>query len=134
MRSACLLAQLARQGYPVDRSGTGKVVEVCSAASLKMWGLPYRNYKGPGNSKALQELISTLQYAAPWLDFDDTPWVWRPDVVDAVIAALTARAAHRSLTLLPRNPHEAAAASTEGWTAIPLPGSQLSELPQETNP
>jgi hypothetical protein len=28
MRCACLLAQLAQQGYAVDRSGGGKVAEV----------------------------------------------------------------------------------------------------------
>ena len=50
--------------------------------------------------------------------------------VDAtVVAALTARAADRELTLRPRTREEEAAASTEGWIAIPLPDSQLSLLP-----
>jgi predicted nuclease with RNAse H fold len=42
MRAAGLLARLADQGRPVDRAGGGVVVEVCPAASLKIWGLPYR--------------------------------------------------------------------------------------------
>jgi hypothetical protein len=31
MRCAILLAELARRGHPVDRTGTGKVVEVYPA-------------------------------------------------------------------------------------------------------
>ncbi|WP_433185959.1 DUF429 domain-containing protein [Actinoallomurus sp. CA-150999] len=42
LRLAALLARLARAGRPVDRSGTGVVVEVYPAASLRLWGLPHR--------------------------------------------------------------------------------------------
>lgn len=42
MRCAGLLARLALEGQPVDRSGSGVVVEVYPAASLKQWGLPHR--------------------------------------------------------------------------------------------
>jgi len=131
MRCACLLALFAQQGHDVDRGGSGKIVEVYPAASLKTWGLPYRGYKRPGDTQALGKLVDELQGAAPWLDLGDADFLCRRrhDAVDAVIAALTARAANRELTLRPRTREEAAAASTEGWIAIPLPDSQLSLLP-----
>jgi predicted nuclease with RNAse H fold len=51
------------------------------------------------------------------------------DAFDAVIAALTARAAAPGdLTLRPRTPDEAAAAITEGWVAVPLRGTRLGQL------
>ncbi|MEO6713138.1 MAG: DUF429 domain-containing protein [Mycobacteriales bacterium] len=46
MRAAGLLADLADAGRAVDRAGTGVVVEVYPAASLKVWGLPHKGYKG----------------------------------------------------------------------------------------
>jgi predicted nuclease with RNAse H fold len=49
IRCAGLLARLAREGRPVDRSGSGVVVEVYPAASLKQWGLPHRRYKRSEN-------------------------------------------------------------------------------------
>ncbi len=45
MRAAGLLAELAAQGRPVDRTGSGVVVEVYPAASLHRWGLPHQQYK-----------------------------------------------------------------------------------------
>jgi hypothetical protein len=50
------------------------------------------------------------------------------DAFDAVIAALTARAAARGLTRRPQTEAEAAAASTEGWVAFPLPATSLADL------
>lgn len=43
MRAARLLSNLAE---PLDRSGSGKLVEVYPAASLRAWGFPHRQYKG----------------------------------------------------------------------------------------
>ena len=131
MRCACLLTQFAQGGHVVDRSGSGKIAEVYPAASLKMWGLPYRGYKRPGDTQVLEKLVNGLMGAAPWLELGDAEHLcrYRHDVIDAVIAALTARAADRDLTLRPRTPQEVSAASTEGWIAIPLPDSQLSQLP-----
>lgn len=41
-RCAGLLARLAQEGEPVDRSGSGVVVEVYPAAALRRWGLTHR--------------------------------------------------------------------------------------------
>ena len=68
MRCAGLLAQMASQGRPVDRCGTGPVAEVYPAASLKCWGLPWRGYKQPPNAQPLGALVDDLLAAAPWLD------------------------------------------------------------------
>jgi predicted nuclease with RNAse H fold len=131
MRCAGLLAMLAQKGQVVDRSGGGMITEVYPAASLKVWGMPYRGYKRPGDMKTLVDLIDCLLAAAPWLDLGDADMLCRRThhVVDAVVAALTARAADRNLTLRPRTTAEEAAASTEGWVAIPLPTSELGQLP-----
>ncbi len=131
IRCAGLLAKLAEQGQVVDRSGGDQIVEVYPAASLSAWGLPFRGYKRPGDTASLRGLADELSGLAPWLDFGDADLVcWsRHHALDAVIAALTAGAADRNLTLRPRTDTETAAASTEGWVAIPLPGSELSQLP-----
>jgi predicted nuclease with RNAse H fold len=42
MRCAALMARLAQEGRPVERSGDGVVVEVYPAASLKKWGTASR--------------------------------------------------------------------------------------------
>ena len=121
MRCAGLLARLGSAGHPVDRDGTGMLAEVYPAASLKQWGLPYRGYKQPRNSGALPELVTRLQTAAPWLQIGPHGRLCRTshDALDAVIAALTARAAALGLTLRP-DPELQLAASREGWIALPI--------------
>jgi predicted nuclease with RNAse H fold len=120
MRCAGLLAQLARKGQPVDRCGTGVVVEVYPAASLSHWGLSHRGYKGTGNAKSLTQVVDALQVAAPWLTLGPYEDKCRrsDDALDAVIAALTARAAMKGLVTAP-NTTQAATSSTEGWIAVP---------------
>jgi predicted nuclease with RNAse H fold len=133
LRCACLLAQLAQQGHEVNRDGSGTIAEVYPAASLKAWDLPYRGYKRPRDTRTLGNLVDELLAAAPWLDLGEFEPVCRAhhDAVDAVIAALTARAVELNLTLRPRTPQEAFAACIEGWIAIPLPESELGQLPAD---
>lgn len=128
LRCAGLLALLARQGVVVDRCGSGTVVEVYPSASLKSWGLPYRGYKRPANTEALVELVDRLLAAAPWLDPGGSETLCRRshDATDAVVAALTARAASQNLTSVP-TAGQKAAASTEGWIAVPT--APLGRLP-----
>lgn len=117
----CLLAALAAGGTPVDRTGAGVVVEVYPAASLKLWGLlPYRRYKGAANAARLAGLMEGLVRAAPWLEFGAAGAVCaRTDhAFDAVLAALTARAAALGRTPAPPE-RDAGAAATEGWIALP---------------
>ncbi len=120
MRCAALLADLARQGRPVDRGGEGVVVEVYPSASLKRWNLPHRGYKRSVNLGGLGHLIDELHAAAPWLDLGSYERMCRnsDDAADAVIAALTARASYQGLVTVP-TPEQAGAAHTEGWIALP---------------
>ena len=60
MRCAGLLARLAAEGRPVDRSGAGVVVEVYPAAALKHWELPFRGYKGAVNAGVRDEMVDRL--------------------------------------------------------------------------
>ncbi|GLW12559.1 hypothetical protein Misp01_76870 [Microtetraspora sp. NBRC 13810] len=127
MRCAGLLAELAARGRPVDRGGDGVVVEVYPAAALQWWGLPSRRYKGAVNAAELGRVVDGLQAAAPWLDLGDFERLCRAsdDAADAVVAALTARAAALGKVTGPA-PEQAAVARTEGW--IVLPTSPLSDL------
>ncbi|MET7460398.1 DUF429 domain-containing protein [Nonomuraea sp. NPDC005501] len=129
MRCAGLLAELARQGPPIDRRGGGIVVEVYPAASLKRWGLPCLSYKRPSNLDGLGRLVDQLQAAAPWLDLGAYEQTCRvsDDATDAVVAALTARASSLGLVTFPA-PEHADSARTEGWIALPT--TPLRELLQ----
>lgn len=131
LRCACLLAESARRGLVVDRSGGGTVAEVYPAASLKVWGLLHAGYKRRGDERLLGELVDDLaRRAAPWLELGDAAAVCRDrhDAFDAVIAALGARAAALGLTRRPETPEEIAAARTEGWIAFPRDEATLSQL------
>jgi len=121
MRAAGLLARLASGGHPVDRSGEGVVVEVYPAASLRLWKLPDRGYKGPANLAHLSALVDRLREAADWLALGAYEDLCRvaDHAVDAVIAAMTARAAAQGLTAPPRS-DQLVAARSEGWIALPI--------------
>jgi predicted nuclease with RNAse H fold len=120
MRGASLLSQLAERGQPVDRTGTGVVVEVYPAASLKAWELPHQKYKG-ANLDGRRNLLQALSTAAPWLDLGQHTELCAQsdDALDAVIAALTARAKALNLTSTPSTPDEQDLAAREGWIALP---------------
>ena len=92
--------------------------------------MPYRGYKRPGDTNRLGKLVDELLIAVPWLDLGEADFVCRArhDALDAVVAALTARAAELNLTLRPARPRKTAAARTEGRIAIPLPDSHLDQL------
>ncbi|MFI7543342.1 DUF429 domain-containing protein [Actinoplanes sp. NPDC049599] len=128
MRCAALQSRLAGAGRSVDRSGEGAVVEVYPAASLKVWGLPWRGYKTTKNQAALGAVVDRLLQAAPWLDLGEHEALCRRSdhALDAVVAALTARAAVRDQVCRPAE-RELPAARTEGWIAIPT--AALSALP-----
>jgi len=128
LRCAVLIAKLDASGHPVDRSGSGHVVEVYPAASLRRWGLDHPGYKRPTMPDALDHLVDGLLAKAPWLDCLSHEQAIRRshDVLDAVIAAMTARAAWQGQTVQPREA-DMAAARTEGWIAIP--DSPVDQLP-----
>ena len=127
LRCAVLLAKLDAAGRPVDRTGAGAVAEVYPAASLLGWGLRHRGYKQPRRAKLLVAVVGDLLAAAPWLDCGPHEETIRRshDAFDAVIAALTARAASQG-QMWPPGKDDLAAARTEGWIAIP--NSPISQL------
>ncbi|TDD66817.1 DUF429 domain-containing protein [Jiangella aurantiaca] len=128
LRCAWLLAQLSRRGLDVHRAGTGAVVEVYPAASLKVWGLRHRGYKGGPNRTARDDLVTALRDAAPWLDLGPYDDVCRRSdhALDAVVAALSARAAALGLVTVPAG-DQIEKARVEGWIAVPTCG--LADLP-----
>lgn len=120
MRAARLLALLAAEQLPVDRAGSGVVVEVYPAASLKRWGFAHRQYKGTANTGARLALVEDLRRRLPWLDLGVAADACRAsdDALDAVVAALTARAAALGFCPPPAAEQRAQAAR-EGWIALP---------------
>jgi len=126
MRCAGLLAALAAAGQPVNRCGDGVVVEVYPSASLRIWDLDHRGYKGTSGTARRRELLTALTTAAPWLRLD--PYgddLHRSDhALDAVIAALTARAAALGHASRP-DQQQAGLAASEGWIALPSAGLDL---------
>lgn len=130
MRCAVIQAKIAALHGPQPRDGSGRLAEVYPAASLKIWGLKGRGYKGRGTPEAerLGVLLGSLQDQAPWLDLagNEARLAASDDLFDAVIASLTARAVARRRTVAPDDAH-ARAARSEGW--IHLPSCTLDELP-----
>jgi predicted nuclease with RNAse H fold len=120
MRAAVILDRLAAVGVPVDRSGAGVVAEVYPAASLQQWGLPHRQYKRDGNRDSRGRLVEELRERAPWLDLGGyVPLcVESDDALDAVVAALTARAAALGRCAGPP-PSDLDRARREGWILVP---------------
>jgi predicted nuclease with RNAse H fold len=127
LRCAVLLARLDAAGRPVDRSGTGPVVEVYPRASLRSWDLYRPGYKQSAKSDILSCLVDDLRAKAPWLDCGPHGQTLRRshDAFDAVIAAMTARAAAQNQTFPPSR-DDLAAALAEGW--IPIPNSPIGQL------
>jgi predicted nuclease with RNAse H fold len=118
------VALLPKLGAGTDRSGAGLVVETYPAGSLRRWGLPARGYKSSAellarNADAIRVALDlTFADAASGKLFQTSDHAF-----DAVIAALTARAA-----LLPGGVDEIPVeliplARVEGWIALPTPDS-----------
>ncbi len=111
---------------PVDRTGHGRVVETYPAGSLLRWGLPFRRYKGTDGRAFREQIVDAL---AAVLDVDPhrEALVSSDHALDAVVAALTARAAALGHATLPGGA-ELAIAADEGWIALPTtPLGRLAE-------
>jgi hypothetical protein len=120
MHCAVLLERIGEAtGVPVDRTGAGTAVEVYPSASLRGWGFDTRGYKNDAGVR--RALLAHLLGRAPWLapdEADERLMVSSDDALDAVIAALAARAHALGLTHgVP--PEHLAQAQREGWTALP---------------
>lgn len=127
MRCAALMSSLSGLGRAVDRTGVGEVVEVYPAASLARWGFSHRGYKGAKGAVGRSALVDQLKATQRWLDFGAFEAECRrtDDALDAVVAAMTARAAAMGqVEPIPEDQREAA--DHEGWIA--LPNSSLGHL------
>ena len=127
-RAARLLSRLAEGGEKVDRSGRGRLVETYPAAALRLWGFASTGYKRREGRPSLGRLLAALrQRTSGWLTVDAAAQRLcgrSDDALDALVAALIARAAALGLCA-PPPPEHAARAAAEGWIALPEPDSLL---------
>lgn len=122
MRCANLLDRLAVQGDPVDRAGSGKVIEAYPAPALSSWGLSSTGYKSRVGAARLPELLAQLEQGLGGLEIS----IGHREAIgsdhnrfDALVASLVARAAALGLTQLPESPQDADRATREGWIHVP---------------
>jgi hypothetical protein len=122
---------LNRRAETLTEPAGGGVFEVYPAAALRCWKLDGNGYKTRGGvalrkvqRDARERVLDELRDRAPWLDISAArdACLDSDDALDALIAALTARAASMRLTLLP-DPDEVERAKTEGWIHLPRAGS-----------
>jgi predicted nuclease with RNAse H fold len=126
-RCARILTELRHGDRSVDRAGRDSVFEVYPAAALRCWGLNSKGYKNRGalalrqaQEAARGKLLEHLHEKAAWLDLS-AAWsacVESDHALDALIAALVARAAAMGLTVGPGR-GEAERAAREGWIHLP---------------
>ena len=121
-RAVRLLAETARTGEAIDRSGGGRFVEAYPSAALTIWGFPSRGYKGARGAAVRDELVSEFaKQTTAWLTLSQQNWSRcraSDDVLDALVAALVARTAAIGCCE-PIPPADRGLATEEGWIALP---------------
>ncbi len=121
-RAARLLSRLGDQGHAVDRRGAGRLVEVYPAAALRLWGFASTGYKRREGRGSLVTLLGELRRrTCGWLDLGAAAQRLcgaSDDALDALVAALVARAAALGLCE-PPPPEHVERAAREGWVALP---------------
>jgi predicted nuclease with RNAse H fold len=122
MRCASLLDRLAAWGEPVDRAGSGKVIEAYPAPALTAWGLSAVGYKSRVGVARLPELLSRLEEGVGGIELS----VQERELAgtdhnyfDALVCSLVARAAALGLTQPPAPGEESDRATREGWIHVP---------------
>lgn len=128
MRAAFLLDCLAALGQPVDRAGSGKLVEVYPAPALGTWGINAVGYKSRVGAARLPQLLSEVEGGLGRLDLDEPQRALAEsdhNSFDALVCSLIARSSALGLTVGP--PADLAdRAVREGW--IHLPTNPLPDL------
>jgi predicted nuclease with RNAse H fold len=122
MRCAYLLDRLAARGEPVDRAGSGKVIEAYPAPALTTWGLSAVGYKSRIGASRLPQLLAQLEAEIGELDMTDEQREAAStdhNCFDALVASLVARAAALGLTQPPGPGEESERAVREGWIHVP---------------
>ena len=119
IRAAGILSQLSSEGYGLDRSGSGLVVEVYPGATLRAWGFATAGYRD--SAEVRFGLLGVLRERAPWFKLPDELLKMAGescDSFDAIFAALAARAAHLGRYHKP-SASQLKLAKSEGWMALP---------------
>jgi predicted nuclease with RNAse H fold len=130
MRCAYLLDRLAARGEPVDRAGSGKVIEAYPAPALVSWGFSATGYKSKIGAARLPELLAGLEEGIGGIRMSAEQ---RQAVgsdhnrFDALVCALVARSAALGLTQPPEPGVQSDKATREGW--IHVPTNPLAHLP-----
>jgi predicted nuclease with RNAse H fold len=122
MRCAYLLDRLAARGEPVDRVGSGKVIEAYPAPALSSWGLSAVGYKSRVGVARIPELLSRVEDALGGIEMSPQERELAGadhNCFDAMIASLVARAAALGLTQGPESEEDADRAVREGWIHVP---------------
>lgn len=122
MRCAYLLDRLAARGDPVDRAGSGRVIEAYPAPALVSWGLSAVGYKSRVGVARIPELLNQLEEGLGGIRM--TPQQREAagadhNQFDALVASLVARAAALGLTQPPESEEERERAAREGWIHVP---------------
>ena len=122
IRCARLLSELARQGQPVQRDGSGKIAEVYPAAALRRWGLVATGYKGDSpTARALRRELAGAVAGGFSVGLDEESlraFEMSDHKLDAFVAALVAVACARGMTIRP-SPAQSELALSEGWIHLP---------------
>jgi predicted nuclease with RNAse H fold len=129
MRCAYLLDRLAARGEPVDRAGSGKVIETYPAPALAAWGLSAAGYKSKVGASRLPSLLDRVEEGLGGIEMSTAQRTLASsdhNCFDALVSALVARAAALLLTQAPESEQEADRAVREGW--IHLPTNPLGDL------
>jgi predicted nuclease with RNAse H fold len=129
MRCAYLLDRLAAAGAPVDRAGSGKVIEAYPAPALTAWGLSATGYKSRVGATRLPALLARLDEGLGGIEMSTEQREAAGsdhNCFDALVCSLVARAAELRLTQPPSVGDEADRATREGW--IHLPTNPLDHL------
>jgi predicted nuclease with RNAse H fold len=122
MRCAFLLDRLAARGEPVDRAGSGKVVEAYPAPALSSWGLSAIGYKSRVGAARLPELLSQLEQGLGSIELTIQQREAASsdhNCFDALVCSLVARAAALGVTQPPEPGDEADRSTREGWIHVP---------------
>lgn len=123
-RCAGLLSGLAKSSHRVERAGSGLVVEVYPAAALRQWGIDPRGYKGTKpeqQGRRAQLVVELVERSRTFLSLtEETSALLAASdhLLDALVCALIARAAHIGSTLAIPDVARALA-EVEGWIALP---------------
>ncbi len=130
-RRAARLLSKAEQEEPIDRSGGGRFVEVYPAAALKIWQLQSSGYKGSDGRANRINLVDELMKRTEWLDWKskkvEAKCKKSDDALDALVAALVARAKAKCLCCEPKSETKKLA-EEEGWIALPKSSESLDQL------